>query len=225
MLRSRLSQMFAGDSNKHLWRALRTPRIHFNTRVWSPTLLLNFSPGDLKPHHVLALFWQQASCRLWLSDSALSALPPERWLCWRPRSSFRIGRVICRANKNRAVLFSSFESWHAWGNAYFWRRTFVSSAPVWASCTRGLQRSCLDRVSSAATKSSGKVDWKNFNSNQAESSRIWTLKHIFHLWVSPLLVTVRGKSWSTSFVESSKQVIRVSSLPLQKKSHFPFCLA
>lgn len=102
--------------------------------------------------------------------------------------------VMWSAGRTRTetIFFSSFEWWHTWGNAYFWRRTFVISAPIWASCTRGLQRSCLDRASSTAAISSGKLDWKNFNSNQAESSRICTLKQIFHCWLQTLLLTVRG---------------------------------
>lgn len=87
------------------------------------------------------------------------------------------GLVTWSAGRTRTeVIFYYSESRYARGNAYFWRRTFIISAPIWASCTRGLQRSCLDRMRSWAVMSSGKLDWKNFNNNQVESSRICTLK-------------------------------------------------
>lgn len=58
-------------------------------------------------------------------------------------------------------------------SSYFWRRIFIISAPIWASCTRGLHRSCLVLVCSTSVRSSRKLGGKNLNNNPAASSRIW----------------------------------------------------
>lgn len=67
-------------------------------------------------------------------------------------------------------------------SAHLWRRTFIIRAPICASCTRGLQRSCLVRVSSTAGISSGELGWKYVSSKEAESSLICKTSGLVSVW-------------------------------------------
>lgn len=174
---SSVPEMLLGASSKHLWRALRTPVTHFKTEIaklkgfiWGRASAVMFYMSTSHRESVWIL--QQASCRLWLSQIALPAPLTNIGSCWRPQGSFQAGLVICRENHGWSLLFFHFVTVTKQRNSYFWRRTFIISAPIWASCTRGLQRSCMDRWSSAAAMSSGKLGWKNLNNRLAESSRI-----------------------------------------------------
>lgn len=105
MLRSRRSETLQGASSKHLWRALRTPVKH------SPGVIAKLGK-DFKfwgscwvtSYHELALIWQRASCRLWLSYTATPAPPTGAgWYQGPAGGHFQVGILTCKMGGARLL--------------------------------------------------------------------------------------------------------------------------